>query len=61
MKTKHESDGAHATGTTAPPTPAKKLWRKPVIRRIGQTIYTQTGSNILPGQGENTAYMPVSS
>ena len=57
MKTKHESDGAPTTGT-APPTLRQRMsWRKPVIRPIGQTIYTQTGNTMDP-IGEQQQYMP---
>ena len=38
-----------------------KSWSKPVIRRIGETIYVATGPNMMPGEGETQQYMPVSS
>ena len=38
-----------------------KPWSKPVIRRIGETIYTATGPSMKPGYSENQQYVPVSS
>ena len=38
-----------------------KSWSKPVIRRIGQTIYTATGANMQPGKPEQQNYLPVTS
>ena len=38
-----------------------KSWSKPVIRRIGETIYTATGPTMKPGQAENQQYVPVGS
>ena len=50
-----------AEGETMPEERKMKSWSKPVIRRIGQTIYTATGANMLPGKPELQNYMPVSS
>ena len=38
-----------------------KSWSKPVIRRIGQTIYTATGANMMPGKPEQQNYVPITS
>ena len=38
-----------------------KPWSKPVIRHIGQTIYTATGPTSKPGEVENNMYQAPSS
>ena len=38
-----------------------KSWSKPVIRHLGQTVYTATGPTALAGKGENNMYMPPTS
>ena len=38
-----------------------KPWSKPVIRRIGQTIYTGTGSTVKAGHMEQFTYMGTGS
>ena len=50
-----------AEGETMPEERKMKSWSKPVIRRIGETIYVATGPNMKPGQLENQQYVPVSS
>ena len=50
-----------AEGETMPEERKMKSWSKPVIRRIGQTIYTATGANMMPGKPEQQNYVPISS
>ena len=50
-----------AEGETMPEERKMKSWSKPVIRRIGETIYTATGPNMMPGIGEQQNYMPIPS
>ena len=50
-----------AEGETGTEGRKMKPWSKPVIRHIGQTIYTGTGANTKTGASENYSYMtPVS-
>ena len=47
-----------AEGETGTEERKMKPWSKPVIRHIGQTIYTATGPMMAPGKGENYTYSP---
>ena len=50
-----------AEDETMPEERKMKSWSKPVIRRIGETIYVATGPNMTPGIGEQQQYVPVPS
>ena len=50
-----------AEGETGTEGRKMKPWSKPVIRHIGQTIYTATGANEKTGEGENYSYMTPTS
>ena len=50
-----------AEDETMPEERKMKSWSKPVIRRIGETIYVATGPQMMPGEGETQQYTPVSS
>ena len=48
-----------AEGETMPEERKMKSWSKPVIRRIGETIYVATGPTMTPGIGETQQYTQV--
>ena len=60
MATPHPPKTNAAESETVTEERKMKPWSKPVIRHIGQTVYTRTGSNPRSG-GEHYNYQPATS